>query len=303
MSEKWVRRTEYNNVISVKIVIPGGCNARCKFCYNRDMWRKNIREVVPFAAFRLNLNDSLKTIIEEIGEKDRISIDITGNEPTCNIPDLMYALAVIRNYKECVSRVTLTTNAFFLEKLIPFLPGIVDYVNISLHDFREKYRRRVMDWSVLDVVVKSCVEKLNGCGIPCSAVAVIWKKYQDFSWWRDRFIEWCKEYGFISLRFRCNVHMDDQSFFDEYMEQTINDPRFQVITHENTPDSHWCRLRMEDKFRVFFLHGVKDTTKFTKGIEYVIADDGGLYTDYKKQHPIGEYEFKIGEIYDRVVEV
>ena len=46
--------------------------------------------------------------------------------------------------------------------------------------------------------------------------------------------------------------------------------KFDTINYEKTTDSHWCRLRRKDGMRVFFLHGVLDTSILTKGIEYVI---------------------------------
>ena len=33
---KYIERKDYNKVITVKLVIPGGCNAKCPFCYNKD---------------------------------------------------------------------------------------------------------------------------------------------------------------------------------------------------------------------------------------------------------------------------
>lgn len=33
---KYIERKNYNKVITVKLVIPGGCNAKCPFCYNKD---------------------------------------------------------------------------------------------------------------------------------------------------------------------------------------------------------------------------------------------------------------------------
>ena len=51
---------------------------------------------------------------------------------------------------------------------------------------------------------------------------------------------------------------------------------------------------------MFFLEGVLDTSEHTKGIEYVIADDGRLYADFYKRTRIEDYQFKIGEIYDHV---
>lgn len=301
MKEKWVERTEYNNVVSVKVVIPGRCNANCKFCYMKHQKPYLFNYAPP--NYERNLDESLCRIVNEIGDKDRISIDITGNEPTCNWQYLRMALHVIEKYKNRVSRVTMTTNGAYLRGYEQSLKGVVDYVNISVHDFREKYRRKTMGITVYDNTYKYAVRDLAEAGIKCSAVAVIWKKYVDFPWWRDRFIEWCKQIGFVSLRFRCNVYRQDTAFFDEYMRQTMDDPRFQTITFEDTPDSRWCRLRMDDKFRVFFLHGVADTTKYTKGIEFVIHDDGLAYCDYEKKQPISDYPLEIGKIYDRVVEV
>ena len=79
------------------------------------------------------------------------------------------------------------------------------------------------------------------------------------------------------------------------------DNRFDIITYENTTDSHWLRLRdKETGFRIFFLHGVLDTSLLTKGIEYVIDDDGKCYCDYYKRTPIEKYEYEIGKIYDKI---
>ena len=33
---KYIERKDYNKVITVKLVIPGCCNAKCPFCYNKD---------------------------------------------------------------------------------------------------------------------------------------------------------------------------------------------------------------------------------------------------------------------------
>ena len=84
------------------------------------------------------------------------------------------------------------------------------------------------------------------------------------------------------------------------MQESMQDPQFEVLVHEETPDSHWCRLRRFDRFRVFFLEGVLDTSLHTKGIEYVIADDGRLYADFYKRTRIEDYPLIIGEIFDKI---
>ena len=118
--------------------------------------------------------------------------------------------------------------------------------------------------------------------IPTSAICVIDKHIDNFKEFMYNFINWCKEVGFISLRFRNDVFWEETEF-DDYMNIALSNDNFKIIQNEYTPDSRWCRLRMNDKFRVFFLHGVKDTSLVTKGIEYVISDDGKVYTDFYKR--------------------
>lgn len=137
MDSIYTERKVYNNTISVKLLIPGGCNANCVFCYMKDYAGvlKNNKTV-----FLSNFIESLNYIINKVGNKNPISIDITGNEPTYEVEFLKAVLIKLKQYdiKHKVSRVTMTTNGYNLEKLIPYLDGVVDYINISVHDYRNK---------------------------------------------------------------------------------------------------------------------------------------------------------------------
>lgn len=62
-----------------------------------------------------------------------------------------------------------------------------------------------------------------------------------------------------------------------------------------------CSKGSHDKFRVFFLKGVLDTSLLTKGIEYVIADDGICYCDFYKRTKMEDCRYEIGKIYDLVM--
>ena len=296
----WKRREDYNKVITVKLVIPSGCNAHCDFCYLRDrkMHMQYNRE-----EFLENMIPSLTWILDAIGNQNPVSLDITGNEPTYDPELLRTVLQKLRafNIHEKVCRVTMTTNGVNLLQVIPDMAGVVDYVNISVHDFSHLNRQKIMGWSGLsDAQYMLRVNALAKYGITASAISVLYHPIQDFRVWRDRFIEWCHDVGFIGLRFRCDAFLEDKRFFEEYMEDSMRDAQFDVLVHEKTPYSHWCRLRRFDRFRVFFLEGVLNTSEHTKGIEYIIADDGKLYADFYKQTRIEDYPFKIGEIYDRV---
>lgn len=296
----WQKRENYNKVITVKLVIPSGCNAHCVFCYMHDpkMCMQYDRQ-----AFLDHMIPSLEHILREIGSQNPVSLDITGNEPTYDVDLLRAVLRKLRDFEisRKVCRVTMTTNGLNLLQVVPDLAGVVNYVNISVHDFRHQDRREIMGWSGLsDAQYLLRVNALAKHGITASAISVLYQPIPNFKMWRDQFIAWCEEIGCIGLRFRCDAFLKDKSFFEQYMQESIADSQFEVLVHEQTPDSHWCRLRRFDRFRVFFLEGVLDTSEHTKGIEYVIADDGKLYADFYKRTRIEDYQFKIGEIYDHV---
>lgn len=294
---RYVERKDYNKVISIKLVIPSVCNAKCPFCYNKN-------RTVSFNQQKQFLDDfidSLDDVIKRIDGKNLISVDITGGEPTLDFHLLTNVLIKLRDYniKSKVLRVTMTTNGTNLDKVIPYMKGVVDYVNISVHDWRFEKREEIFGFYLRDLYYQNTIKKLNRIGITASASAVIFKEIDDFDQWRDHFIDWAKKLGFISVRFRCDVFWKNSDVFDSYLMESMNETdKFDVINHENTTDSHWCRLRRKDGMRVFFLHGVLDTSIKTKGIEYVIDTNGHCYCDYYRRTKIEDYQYEVGKIYD-----
>lgn len=295
----YVERKDYNKVITIKLVMPCGCNAKCPFCYNKDKDTSYNKQ-----QFLDNFIDSLDDIIARIGDKNPISVDITGGEPTLDPELLTKVLIKLKDYniKSKVLRVTMTTNGIHLKEVIPHMSGVIDYVNISVHDWRPIRRKEILGFCFTGVEYTEMIKQLNNIGVTVSACAVIHNKVSNFPQWRDFFIDWAKEVGFVAVRFRCDVFWNRSELFDSYLLDSMNDTKqFDVISYENTTDSHWCRLRRKDKMRVFFLHGVLDTSIKTKGIEYVIDNDGCCYCDYYKRTKIEDYNFEIGKIYDAVL--
>lgn len=293
---RYVERKDYNKVISIKLVIPSACNGKCSFCYNKDKTISYDKQ-----KFLDNFIDSLDDVIKRIDGKNPISVDITGGEPTLDSDLLTNVLIKLRDYniKSRVLRVTMTTNGTNLDKVIPYMKDVVDYVNISVHDWRPIQRKEIFGFYLNGIEYKNVIQQLNNIGITVSACAVIFKKIPNFTKWRDHFIDWAKEAGFISVRFRCDVFWNDSDIFDSYLMDTASETdKFDVITCEKTPDSYWCRLRRKDGMRVFFLHGVLDTSLKTKGIEYVIDTNGHCYCDYYKRTKIEDYQYEVGKIYD-----
>ena len=297
--KKLVERLNYNKVITLKLIVPSnGCNARCRFCYMKSYGKNST--CLDKQLFLDNFIISMTTLLDKINGRNPVSLDITGNEPTLDISLFRTILEKLKssNLKSRFCRVTLTTNAVNMKHLIDACSNFVDYVNISIHSFDIAERLDIMKYSLTDNEYSFLTRALNEHGITVSAIAVIDKPRKDFDGWRNKFIEWCKSNGFIALRFRCDVFSKNTDYFDEYMLKTMSNKQFSVLVHEKTTDSHWCRLRMNDRFRVFFLHGVLDTSKVNRGIEYVIHTDGKCYCDFYKQIPIETVDFEIGKIYD-----
>lgn len=300
---EYIERIDYNKVITIKLVIPGSCNAHCSFCYMKDY------KGVPSGSkedFLQNYLDSLDNVLKKIGDKNPVSLDITGNEPTFDPNFLKTILKQLKEFdiQNKVQRVTITTNGFRLKEVIPYFEDVINYVNISVHDYDLYERQKIMGFKTFsDQEYADLIGELNNIGITVSAIAVIHKSIINFRNWFDNFVDWCKKLGFIALRLRCDVFWNRKDLFDEYMSYGLEHEDYTVINHEATPDSHWCRLRRFDKFRVFFLHGVIDTSFWTKGIEYVIADDGICYCDFYKNVKLDDYQYEVGKIYDLDVRI
>lgn len=92
------------------------------------------------------------------------------------------------------------------KKVAPFMNGIINYVNISVHDYNQERRNAIFgSYYPTDEDYKENVQILLDNNIHSSAVAVIDRKIENFSNFRDEFIEWAEDIGFVSLRFRHNV--------------------------------------------------------------------------------------------------
>lgn len=294
--ENFTIRQDYNNVVTLKLFIPSSCNANCSFCYMND-YEKNPH--VDKQQFLNNFLDSITKLIVKMNGALPISLDITGNEPTFDVELLRAVLNKLRNYKykDQLCRITLTTNGFNLDKVIDDFYGVIDYVNISVHDYSFIERKEIFGCKPLMCNdYSNIVLRLNNLGIPASAVSVIHKDIEDFDYFMSKFIGYCKTIGFTSLRFRNDVFWKD-SKFDEYMQIGLD--KYGVIQFEDTSDSRWCRLSDDEGFFVFFLKGVVDTSEVTKGIEYVINDDGLIYTDFYKLVLLDDYQFPVNLIFDR----
>jgi len=179
--------------------------------------------------------------------------------------------------------------------------GVVDYVNISVHDYDQTRRNNIFGtYNPKDSDYRDMIKILLDNGIKATAISVIYNEIYNFKDWSDSFIKWSENIGFVSLRFRHNVYSDENKFLD-YMMQTVQEEKFYVMEQDATPDSTWYILSTKSGFLLYFLKGVIDTYNVSPGIEFVIHDDGLAYADFNKNTPFDEYKFPIGLIFDKIV--
>jgi len=300
ISKEYIYREDFDNCITIKLVIPGSCNADCCFCYNgKHTNNKNVENLKE--QFLNSFLSSLENIIMKIDGKQPISLDITGNEPTFDSDFLIKVLNKLRSFylKDEINRITLTTNGYNLEPCIPFMKNVINYVNISVHHYDYNERCYIFNTqAVSDFKYEGLVVKLLDIGINTSAVAVIYKPIGDIEEFVDAFSMWANEIGFVSIRFRSDVFCENNNFVQD-MERIIENSALNIIKRETTIDSNWCQLSTKTGFMIYFLKGVIDTSKVSPGIEFIINDDGELYADFYKKIPIDDYPFPFGYIFDK----
>ncbi len=272
---------KYN--LSIKLVIPSGCNMNCPFCFNNLNKSTALHDV---ERFKNSFMYSLKKVIDtarQYNPKRSISLDITGSEPTLSKDLFVYVLEQISTIREKINSVVLTTNGVNALELADHMKGIVDIVNISVHHYDIEKRKESFGTSIEDRIsysyYRSLVKKLKEYNIKVSAVSVIYKKLgETFSDFIENFTIWCKSLGFDDLRIRSNFYSKD-CFFIDY----LNCAKFKG---EITIARGLTTKRFTNHgFNITMLMGVETLIGSVVGVESVIDDDGNPYIDYGKQHP------------------
>lgn len=281
----------HGDSLSVKVVIPCYCQAKCKFCFNK---LTQATQQHNYEEFFNNLVKSLDLIVENLADKRNISLDITGNEPTFDIEVFKKFLNIIAPYKKYFNKVVMTTNGFHLKELVPYMKDIVDIVNISIHHYDYNERMDIFGTRFIpsNDELKTLITNLNDNNITVTAVTVLYKEYDnDFRKFFDNFTFWAKDLGFKDVRMRSNFYSNDpwidKILYDIHIEEeSLNSVN--ALTTKIIKDKR-------NGYETRILKGVESILKYVIGPELVIDDDGMLYVDYNKKYSIDEKTINIFE--------
>lgn len=277
--------------LSIKLVIPGGCDFKCPFCFNK---MNTETRVTGREGFMQNFMKSLKEVAKaarKYNPSRRISLDITGNEPTLDIGLLRYVLKKVGENRSIFNSVVLTSNGYNLGILNDTgrMRKVVDIVNISVHHYKTEERFKAFGRgtvALLDEHYLDIMEALDCLEIKKTAVAVLYKPLEEgFRDFIVNFVEWCKYVGFDDIRIRSNFYSDDD-FFTRY----INDDMF--VGEIESKAGLVTKTFEVNGMQITMMKGVESLVPYVVGVEVVVDDDGMPYIDYGKKYPFNEEYIK-----------
>ena len=183
----------YNDSPNFTIIAPGGCNAKCSFCF----WEQE--ETMDRDDYLVNLANTITSLPKQFWQ-----VSISGGEP-CLSPYISNILQLLDYVKKQgrICKVVLTTNGTGLKELIPEMKGVVDYVNISRHHYYDNKNQEI--YGVKTVPSKKEIKELNTLlnqiGIESNMNCVITDHISDTEDVR-RMISFAKEHNYSSIAFR-----------------------------------------------------------------------------------------------------
>lgn len=267
----------HGHILSVKLVMPTFCQAHCEFCFNKLTTNTQQHN---WNLFINNMLNSLELLLSNLNNR-KISIDITGNEPTFNVMQFAELMTYLKQFKikyaSKIDKIVLTSNGFHLYECINDMIDVIDIVNISLHNASYKIRQELFKTKYIpsdnDLIIIN--DKLHSNNIKSTSVAVF-NKECNFKYIVENFVKFSKEKRFDNTRIRIDftaVNDNVRKMFD--VKFTDNE----VVYNQKGLDSKYFNI---NNFDVSIYRGVPELIDYVIGVELVIDDDGKIYLDYNK---------------------
>jgi organic radical activating enzyme/uncharacterized membrane protein YgcG len=177
------------------IVLPGGCNAKCGFCFAGAE-----KKALPINTYIKGLKETLDALPDVF-----TSVSITGGEPTLSryfVP----VLTLLAGMRDRFQKIVLTTNGTHLSKYIDNISGVVDHLNLSRHHHDDAENLRVFNngtgkgFTVDSVDVRRIIEECSLHGIDVTANCVF--DLKTHSGFFQQFTDWARNIGFSAIHFR-----------------------------------------------------------------------------------------------------
>ena len=257
-----------------KLVLPGGCNAKCSFCFNKKQILKN-------DSWIQSLNKALQDVPEQFTQ-----LNITGGEPTIS-PYFIETLNTIKKYRSKFQKIVMTTNGSGLNP--KDLQGAVDHINISRHHFDDSMNNKIFKCEMLSAKdLKNKIEECNQYGIDVR-ISLTLNKLNSTVENILKTIKFCKKSQALSLIIRNDYRKDINP----------SDLEFEFANHKTISNSSCpvCRVKQQiiNDYPVSWVCGVVEPFSGYSGVrEIILQSNGDLTYDYKGKYIVDlEHLYKI----------
>lgn len=258
----------YNDEPNFSIIVPGGCNANCSFCF----WKETDidREYIS------NLEETIDSLPEEFKQ-----VSITGGEP-CLSPYIEDILKVVWSRFD---KVVFTTNGTGLSPLIYKFQDLVNFVNISRHHWLDHINADIFltDSIPTNKELKNITRDLNMIGIPANLNCVI-TDYISNGPEVLKMIDFSKSHGFSSIAFRHQHGELDVPEIEKHFDS------WKVVSEGSCPV---CRSKTQliDGFHTTWKSSVAEPAEIVNEVYELIYHPTGLLTqDWEGKQEIAIYE-------------
>lgn len=177
-----------NTIINpnLSIVVPGGCNANCQFCF----WKKT--------KTCNNYLEKMKVTLSNLPSQF-YQLSLTGGEPTLS----PYLEGIVNSIdREKFKHTVLTTNGANLLEKVNILKGKIDHINISRHHYDDNINNSIFNSKMLTTEqLKEVTNELNKVGIDVTYSAVLNENLSTKEE-IETYIQFAKENGASQVFFR-----------------------------------------------------------------------------------------------------
>ncbi|MCP4986010.1 MAG: radical SAM protein [Colwellia sp.] len=268
-----------NNDPNFSIVMAGGCNAKCDFCFNNDQPKLPTLEKDKYIS---NLMNTLHVLDDRFYQ-----ISITGGEPLLS-PYFNEVFTLIPYFRTKYTNVLLTTNGTGLLDKIEKVSNAVDHINISRHHFDEAKNNAIFkgSYSMTDNELTDIIDAYGKKGIDISVNCVITDSTtREFI---DSYIKWARNIGVEAVRFRKENGTLDKT----PVELTFND--YKVMWEGSCPV---CRTTQQRIYgvNVFWKSSYLEPSEVVPSdeiFELVFETDGNTYLDWNGQKLVNQVPIK-----------
>lgn len=262
----------HNEDPNFSIVMQGGCNAACPFCFNKG---QSSFTPAPMGYYLSELQRVLKTLPEQFYQ-----ISITGGEPLLS-PRIIPVLGVLMPFKDKYHNILLTTNGTGLIEHRDMIAAVVDHINLSRHHWDEKENQRIFGgtYSLMDKDIKEIIRQYSKDGIDISVNCVINDETQRGV--IETYVDWARNMGFMAVRFR----KENGDITPTPVEASYSEHK--VVWNGKCPV---CRTKLQyiNGMQVFWKSSTLEPsdTITDEVFEVVFQPDGNTYLDWMGKKPI-----------------